>query len=81
MKRKRVHYKQFDLSHSIMFNDFPEAYTKALGVPGVFVKKINRRVHLKDGRSGEMDSAYIANPDGTLLLTQSAVILEHQTTP
>ena len=81
MGRKRIFNKQFDLSHHIMYNEFPKIYTKALGVPGVFVKKINRRVHLKDGTTGEMDSPYIADPDGKILLKKSSVILEHQSTP
>lgn len=64
-----------------MFNGMPEDYTKTLGVPGIFVKKINRMVHLKDGTSGEMDSAYIADPDYKLLFERVAVGLEHQSRP
>ena len=70
--------KPFDLCHSIMFNEFPETYTSTIGVPGKFVKKINRRVHLKDGTCGEMDSAYIADPDYKILFERAAVAVEHQ---
>ena len=70
--------KPFDLCHSIMFSEFPKTYTSTIGVPGKFVKKINRRVHLKDGTCGEMDSAYIADPDYNILFERAAVALEHQ---
>ena len=79
--RKRIFSKHFDKAHSIMFNGMPAEYTKILGVPGVFVKKINRMVHLKDGTSGEMDSAYIADPDYKLLFERAAVGFEHQSIP
>ena len=64
-----------------MFNEYPLIYTKTIGVPGEFVKKINRRVHLKDGTGGEMDSAYIAKPDNKILFEVVAVGLEHQSKP
>ena len=79
--RKRKFSKHFDKAHSIMFSGMPSEYTKILGVPGVFVKKINRMVHLKDGTGGEMDSAYIADPDYKLLFERVAVALEHQSKP
>ena len=78
MTRSRKFSKPFDLCHSIMFEEFPTEYTKTIGVPGKFVKKINRRVHLKDGTGGEMDSAYIAEPDYKILFEKVAVGLEHQ---
>ena len=81
MSRKRKYNKPFDLCHSILFNDFPAEYTSTIGVPGKFVKKINRRVHLKDGTTGEMDSAYIADPDYEILFERAAVALGHQTKP
>ena len=81
MKRKKKFKKPFDLAHSIMYNDYPLIYTKNIGVPGEFVKKINRRVHLKDGTGGEMDSAYIAKPDNKILFEPFAVGLEHQSKP
>ncbi len=81
MHRKQKFAKPFDLAHGILFNDFPEVYTKIIGVPGNFVKKINRRVHLKDGTGGEMDSAYIAEPDYEILFERVAVDLEHQSVP
>ena len=61
-----------------MFNAFPNEYTKLIGVPGHFVKKVKRVVHLKDGTGGEMDSAYIADPDYEILFERAAVCLEHQ---
>lgn len=81
MIRIRKYSKHFDKAHSIMFNGMPREYTKLLGVPGIFVKKINRLVHLKDGKRGEMDSAYIADPDYKLLFERVAVALEHQSRP
>ena len=77
MARKRKFHKQYDLAHSIMYGEFPDLYTRTIGVPGKFVKKINRKVHLKDGTIGEMDSAYIADPDGVILKERVAVGLEH----
>ena len=81
MIRKRKCSKPFDLSHSILFNEFPKEYTSTIGVPGKFAKKCNRRVHLKDGTSGEMDSAYIADSDNRILFERVAVGLEHQSIP
>ena len=81
MIRKRKFKKHFDLAHSIMFSDYPLEYTQALGVPGVFNRKINRRVHLKNGSIGEMDSAYIADPDNKILFERVATALEHQSNP
>ena len=40
MVRKRKFAKHFDLAHSLMFSAYPSQYTKALGVPGEFVKKL-----------------------------------------
>lgn len=81
MVRERKYSKHYDLSHNILYNSFPKEYTKTIGVPGKFVKKINRRVHLKDGTTGEMDSAYIALPDGKILFKKASVCLEHQSKP
>ena len=81
MIRKRKFSKPFDLSHSILFNEFPKEYTSTIGVPGKFVEKCNRRVHLKDGTCGEMDSAYIADSDYKILFERVAVGLEHQSIP
>ena len=64
-----------------MFNAYPSQYTKALGVPGEYVKRINQRVHLKNGSTGKMDSAYIADPDDKILFERVATALEHQSTP
>lgn len=79
--RDRIFSKHFDKAHSIMFNGAPREYTTVMGVPGVFVKKINRVVHLKDGTGGEMDVAYIADPDYELLFERVAVAFEHQSKP
>ena len=81
MVREKKFAKHFDLAHSLMFSEYPSQYTKALGVPGEFVKKINRRVHLKNGSTGKMDSAYIADPDDKILFERVATALEHQSTP
>ena len=81
MCRKRKFSKPFDLCQGILFNEFPSEYTSTIGVPGNFVKKCNRRVHLKDGTGGEMDSAYVADPDYTILFEKVAVGLEHQSSP
>ncbi|MBQ9161486.1 MAG: hypothetical protein IJ122_09265 [Methanobrevibacter sp.] len=81
MNRPRKYKKHFDSSHSILYNAYPETYTSSIGVPGEFVEKINRNVNLKDGTQGEMDSAYIADPDDKILKTRAAVCLEHQSIP
>lgn len=57
--RQKIFAYPFDWTHSILFSDFPADYPKTLGVPGKFVRKINRKVHLKDGTAGEMDSPFI----------------------
>lgn len=81
MRRKTLHSKHFDLCHTIMFNEFPAEYIKTIGVPGKFIEKINQRVHLKDGTGGEMDSAFILDPDGDILKERVSACLEHQSTP
>ena len=79
--REKKFPKPFDLCHGIMFNGAPERYTYLIGALGIYVEKINRRVHLKDGTCGEMDSAYIADPDYELLFERVAVDLEHMSIP
>ena len=79
MIRKRKFSKPFDLSHSILFNEFPNEYTSTIGVPGKFVEKCNRRVHLKDGTSGEMDSAFIADSDNRILFERVADVHQQPT--
>lgn len=69
------------MAHRILFSNYTAIYTQTIGVPGVYVKKINRNVHLKDGTAGEMDSVYIANPDDKILFEKVAVGLEHQSVP
>ena len=81
MTIERLFFKPFDLAHYIMFNEYPVEYIKTIDVPGTFVEKISTRVHLKNGISGEMDSAFILNPDGEILKEKVAACLEHQTTP
>ena len=80
MSRNRIFSKPFDLVHSILYSEFPEEYLRSIGVPGKFVKKISRRVHLKDGKRGEMDSAFILEPDDEILFEKVASGLEHQST-
>ena len=79
--RKKIFAMPFDLGHDTMFSEFPVEYTRTIGVPGTFVKKINRRVRLKDGTTGEMDSAFILDPDGKILKERVAACLEHQSIP
>ena len=67
MIREKLFSKPFDLAHYIMFNEYPVEYIKTIDVPGTFVKKISTCVHLKNGNCGEMDSAFILNPDGEIL--------------
>lgn len=81
MNRKRKYNKPFDLCHSILYNDFSCRVYKHYRSSWKFVKKINRPVHLKDGTTGEMDSAYIADPDYEVLFERAAVGLGHQTAP
>ena len=81
MVRKKIFNNPFDASHNIMFEDAPEEYTAEIGMPGIFVEKINRNFSLTTGDKGELDSAYIADPDNKTLFTRVAVGLEHQSTP
>lgn len=81
MNRNRKFTKPFDICHSIMYNEFPEEYLEEIGVPGKFVKKIKRRVHLKDGTDGVMDSAFILDPDNEILSERVAACLEHISIP
>lgn len=81
MNRKRKFSKPFDICHSIMYNEFPEEYLEEIGVPGKFVKKINRRVHLKNGTDGVMDSAFILDPDNEILFERVAACVEHISIP
>ena len=81
MDREKIFPNPFDSAHTVMFSLFPIEYTETIGVPGIFVKKINRLVNLKDGTGGEMDSAFILDPDGEILQERVAACLEHQSTP
>lgn len=79
--RKRKYYKPFDAAHTLMFNDYPAEYVKTIGVPGRFAQLSNRKVLLKNGIEGMMDSAFILDPDGVILKERVAACLEHQSTP
>ena len=81
IRQYKIFAKPFDSGHWTMFDNFSEEYTKTLGIPGKFVKKINTKVNLKNGTAGEMDSAYIADPDGVELFERVAVCLEHLSKP
>ena len=76
MSRPKIFSFHHDLGHSIMYEDTTAEYVESVGVPGKFVKKVNRRVHLKDGTSGEMDGAFIAKADGKILKNDVAVCFE-----
>ena len=78
MRREKIFSNPYDNGHNIMFNNLKGDYTKSIGVPGKFVEKINPRVNLKNGVTGEMDSPYIADPDGIILHRRVASGLEHQ---
>lgn len=81
MIRKRKISKPFDFGYTIMDNEYPKILYSRLNVPGIFRKKINKKVYFKDGHMGEMDSSYIADPDFVELFEAVAVNGEHQSTP
>ena len=81
MIRKRKISKPFDFGYTIMDNEYPKILYSRLNVPGIFRKKINKKVYFKDGHMGEMDSSYIADPDFVELFEATAINGEHQSTP
>lgn len=61
-----------------MNEDFPSKFIEVLGAPGKFVRKANAKVKLPDGKTGEMDAPYVADPDGKTIFERSLILLEHQ---
>ncbi|HAJ78012.1 MAG TPA: hypothetical protein DCO89_02995 [Clostridiales bacterium] len=68
----------FNYSFTLMFEEYPEQFIEVLKAPGKFVKKANTQVKLPDGKTGEMDCPYIADPDYKTLFERVIVIMEHQ---
>ena len=65
-------------SFTLMFEEYPKEFIEVLGAPGIFVKKANTQVKLPDGKTGEMDTAYVADPDSITIFERTIVIMEHQ---
>lgn len=77
-KHIRIIPKPFNYSFTLMFEEYDKEFVEILRAPGIFVKKANTQVKLPDGRTGEMDAPYIADPDYITLFERAIVILEHQ---
>ena len=72
--------KPFNFGYMIMDNEYPEEFYQKLGVPGIFREKINKKAYFKNGKMGEMDTSYIADPDFKTIFEPTAVNGEHQST-
>ena len=81
MIRKRKIDKPFDFGFNVMYNEYPKELHNNLNVPGIFRRKANRKVYLKDGGIGEMDSSYIIDPDFKTIFEPMVANGEHQSTP
>ena len=77
MSRKKIHHP-FDFAFGVMYNEFPKELHENLDIPGVFRRKSNVKVRLKNGTILEMDASYVVDPDFERLLEPAVVILEHQ---
>lgn len=77
MARKKIHHP-FDFAFGLMYNEFPKELHENLNIPGVFLKKSNVKVRLKDETILEMDASYVVNPDFDRLFEPAVVIMEHQ---
>ena len=77
MARKKIHHP-FDFAFGIMYNEFPKELHENLGIPGIFRRKSNVKVRLKDGTILEMDASYVVDPDFERLFESAVVIMEHQ---
>ena len=64
-----------------MYNEYPKEFHEELNIPGIFKRKSNVKVRLKDGRMLEMDASYVVDPDFKVLFEPAVVDLEHQSTP
>ena len=78
MTRERQIAHPFDRGFNLVFENFLKEQTKSLGVPGIFVKKLQRKVTLPDGSQREMDAPYIADPDFEKLFERAIVLLEQE---
>ncbi len=79
--RERKVDKPFNFGYTIMNNEYPKELHNCLKVPGIFRKKVNNKVYLKDGIMGEMDSSYIVDPDYKQIFEPMVANGEHQSTP
>ena len=81
MKHERIVHNAFNYGFTTLYNDFPEPFVKSLGAPGKFVRKSNTSVRTQDGKSGDIDSAYVADPDFEKIFVETLVLLGHQRLP
>ena len=81
MKHERIVHNAFNYGFTTLYNDFTNPFLKSLGAPGKFVRKDNTSVRTIDGRSGEIDSAYVADPDFEKIFVETLVLLGHQRHP
>ena len=81
MARKRKLNNPYDFAFGVMYNEYPKEFHKELNIPGIFKRKSNVKVRLKDGRMLEMDASYVVGPDFKVLFEPAVVDLEHQSTP
>ena len=64
-----------------MYNEYPKELHNNLNAPGIYRRKVNVKVYLKDGSVGEMDSSYIVDPDFEIIFEPMVANGEHQSTP
>lgn len=81
MARKRKLNNPYDFAFGVMYNEYPKEFHEELNIPGIFKRKSNVKVRLKDGRRLEMDASYVVDPDFKVLFEPAVVDLEHQSTP
>lgn len=81
MARKRRIDKPYDFAFGMLYNEFPKELHEELKIPGLFRRKSNVKVRLKNGVVREMDASYVVGPDFKVLFEPAVVDLEHQSTP
>ena len=81
MKHERKVAQAFNYGFTTLYNDFPGPFVRSLGAPGKFVRKANTSVRTMDGKSGDIDSAYVADPDNEIIFVPTLVLLGHQRLP
>lgn len=57
MARKRKLNNPYDFAFGVMYNEYPKEFHEELNIPGIFKRKSNVKVRLKDGRMLEMDAS------------------------